>query len=204
MDALSLPDGVDDRAVNVSGMNPTGTTVLVNPIDLSTGDVRALRWILSEDDYVPFGSGAFALTQPGEQAYIEATTEDDLYVGTLYRRGNPFVAWTPKLGVVDLHVYLRARGIDASQWHIRSVSSDGSTLVAADPNSPARAALITNFTLPTNCPPDIDLNETLDTFDFLAFANRFNAGDLRADLDDDGELTIADFIAYQAAFAAGC
>lgn len=64
------------------------------------------------------------------------------------------------------------------------------------PPSHTRCSFPTSFTLPIHRPPDIDLNETLDTFDLLAFVNRFNAGNLRADLDGDGVLTIGDFLAF--------
>ncbi len=54
------------------------------------------------------------------------------------------------------------------------------------------------------CRVDVDLNGSLDLFDFLAFQNLFGAGDTFADFDGDGALTFFDFLAFQNEFAAGC
>jgi predicted outer membrane repeat protein len=54
------------------------------------------------------------------------------------------------------------------------------------------------------CPADFDGDGELTIFDYLLFANLFDAGDARADLDGDGELTLFDFLAFQTAFDAGC
>lgn len=54
------------------------------------------------------------------------------------------------------------------------------------------------------CPSDLDHDGALTIFDFLSFANFFEAGDPRADFDSDGELTVLDFLAFQNAFDAGC
>ncbi|OAB55221.1 hypothetical protein AY599_10475 [Leptolyngbya valderiana BDU 20041] len=54
------------------------------------------------------------------------------------------------------------------------------------------------------CPADFDGDGALTIFDYLLFANLFDAGDARADLDGDGELTLFDFLAFQTAFDAGC
>lgn len=54
------------------------------------------------------------------------------------------------------------------------------------------------------CPADFDGDGALTIFDYLVFANLFDAGDPRADLDGDGELTLFDFLAFQTAFDAGC
>ena len=54
------------------------------------------------------------------------------------------------------------------------------------------------------CPADIDEDGALTIFDFLEFQTLFDAGDLRADFDGDGALTIFDFLDFQTAFDAGC
>lgn len=138
-------------------------------------------------------------------------------VNSISRDGR-FVAWhdfdgghvfDDQLGRVNVRAYLEARGLARELpgfFGASHISPDGSTLAISyrTDERPYVSALITNFTLPTDCPPDIDLNERLDTFDFLAFLNRFNEGDLRADFDGDGQLTIADLLAFQTAFDAGC
>ena len=55
-----------------------------------------------------------------------------------------------------------------------------------------------------SCVADLDGDGELTIFDFLAFQNRFDAGDPIADFDGDGSLTIFDFLAFQNAFDAGC
>ncbi|MFI4915980.1 MAG: GC-type dockerin domain-anchored protein [Phycisphaerales bacterium JB060] len=54
------------------------------------------------------------------------------------------------------------------------------------------------------CAADLDDDGQLTIFDFLAFQNLFDMGDPVADFDGDGELTIFDFLAFQNAFDAGC
>jgi len=54
------------------------------------------------------------------------------------------------------------------------------------------------------CRADFDEDGQLTIFDFLAFQNAFDAGDPAADFDGDGELTLFDFLAFQNAFDAGC
>ncbi|MEQ9097298.1 MAG: GC-type dockerin domain-anchored protein [Phycisphaerales bacterium] len=55
-----------------------------------------------------------------------------------------------------------------------------------------------------SCYADFDEDGDLTIFDFLAFQNAFDAGDLAADCDEDGDLTLFDFLCYQNAFDAGC
>jgi len=55
-----------------------------------------------------------------------------------------------------------------------------------------------------DCRADLDGDGVLTLFDFLAFQNRFDAGDLAADFDGDGDLTIFDFLAFQNEFDQGC
>lgn len=57
---------------------------------------------------------------------------------------------------------------------------------------------------PDTCRVDLDGDDELTIFDFLAFQNLFDAGDLLADFDGDEELTIFDFLAFQNEFDAGC
>ncbi len=55
-----------------------------------------------------------------------------------------------------------------------------------------------------SCRVDLDEDGSLTIFDFLAFQNLFDAGDLTADFDGDGALTIFDFLAFQNEFDLGC
>ncbi len=53
-------------------------------------------------------------------------------------------------------------------------------------------------------PADFNQDGQLTIADFAAFQAAFVAGDPRCDFTGNGQLTIADFAAFQAAFAAGC
>ncbi len=55
-----------------------------------------------------------------------------------------------------------------------------------------------------SCYADFNLDGGVDLFDFLAFQNAFNDGDLSADCDRDGELDLFDFLCFQNAFDQGC
>lgn len=54
------------------------------------------------------------------------------------------------------------------------------------------------------CYADADDDGQLTIFDYLAFFNAFESEDPYADCDADGEFTIADFLCFQNEFAAGC
>ena len=54
------------------------------------------------------------------------------------------------------------------------------------------------------CRADINQDQVLDIFDFLAFFNAFDAGEALTDFDFDGELTVFDFLAFQNRFDQGC
>lgn len=56
----------------------------------------------------------------------------------------------------------------------------------------------------SGCRPDLDGDDALTFFDFLAFQNLFEVGDLRADFDGSGALDFFDFLAFQNEFVAGC
>ncbi len=63
---------------------------------------------------------------------------------------------------------------------------------------------IYQLALGEGCRADLDDDGELTIFDFLAFQNLFDAGDLTADFDDDGILTLFDFLEFQNQFDAGC
>jgi hypothetical protein len=60
------------------------------------------------------------------------------------------------------------------------------------------------FMAPPACLADLDEDGSLTIFDFLAFQTLFTAGDPKADFNDDGVLDIFDFLVFQNAFDAGC
>ncbi|OAB62496.1 hypothetical protein AY599_28470 [Leptolyngbya valderiana BDU 20041] len=75
--------------------------------------------------------------------------------------------------------------------------------VTASPFDAGGAAYRLTFGEPP-CRVDLDEDGQLTIFDFLMFQNLFDAGDPLADFDGDGELTIFDFLAFQNEFDQGC
>ncbi|MEO1007670.1 MAG: 5'-nucleotidase C-terminal domain-containing protein [Planctomycetota bacterium] len=55
-----------------------------------------------------------------------------------------------------------------------------------------------------SCYAEFAGDDEVDLFDFLAFQNAFDAGDLAADCDRSGSLDLFDFLCYQNAFDTGC
>ncbi|NRA56509.1 MAG: hypothetical protein HRU13_00065 [Phycisphaerales bacterium] len=93
------------------------------------------------------------------------------------------------------------------------VGNDGRTIgswVADEMNDGAQAIQLwenyLNFVLggDTGCRADCDEDGSLTIFDFLCFQNAFDSMDPYADFDDDGLFTIFDFLAFQNEFDAGC
>jgi hypothetical protein len=54
------------------------------------------------------------------------------------------------------------------------------------------------------CVADFNFDGQVNTLDFLAFLNAWNAGDPRADIDADGAVDTLDILAYLNLWAAGC
>lgn len=55
-----------------------------------------------------------------------------------------------------------------------------------------------------DCPADFNGDGEVNTLDFLAFLNAYNAGDPRADFNGDGTINTLDFLAFLNAFNEGC
>lgn len=54
------------------------------------------------------------------------------------------------------------------------------------------------------CVADLNRDGALTLADFVAFRQAYVAGDLAADFDGSGELTLGDFVAFRNAYVAGC
>jgi hypothetical protein len=54
------------------------------------------------------------------------------------------------------------------------------------------------------CRPDINGDGQVNVADFLAFLALYSAGDLRADFTGNGSVAVDDFLAFLAAYSAGC
>ena len=54
------------------------------------------------------------------------------------------------------------------------------------------------------CIADFNDDGIVNTLDFLAFLNAYNAGDMRADVNGDGILNTLDFLVFLNAYNEGC
>jgi hypothetical protein len=54
------------------------------------------------------------------------------------------------------------------------------------------------------CPPDINGDGSVNIADFLAFLQLYSSGAAAADFNGDGQVNVTDFLAFLAAYAAGC
>ncbi len=80
----------------------------------------------------------------------------------------------------------------------------GNFTLVGDPAIEARGIVRRTGCATPDCYADFDDDGRLSLFDFLAFQNAFDAGDTAADCDDDGRLSLFDFLCFQNAFDAGC
>lgn len=65
-------------------------------------------------------------------------------------------------------------------------------------------AVMDNIQFGTICSADFNGDGQVNTLDFLAFLNAFNAGDPTSDFNGDGEINTLDFLAFLNAFNTGC
>ncbi len=80
----------------------------------------------------------------------------------------------------------------------------GNFTLVGDPAIEVRGLVRRTGCADAGCFADFNGDGALDIFDFLAFQNAFDAGDLAADCTEDGSLDIFDFLCFQNAFDAGC
>lgn len=165
--------------------------------------VHAFRWTSAggfQDLGVPEGcraSGAFAIS--GDGAAVTGWI-------ALSEGGSRPALWRQELGMVDLHEYLTAAGVDLTGWILSSatgLSSDGSAICGSGRyNGAQRAWLVTG--LPVPCRPDFDGDGFVTGIDFDLYVQAFEAGSMASDFDGDGFVTGSDFDAYVVAFEQGC
>ena len=84
--------------------------------------------------------------------------------------------------------------------------SDSMTFRVASSGGQSLLAQVTlRYVLPpVSCRPDFNNDGQLTVGDFGAFQTAFVLGEPRSDMNDDCQLTVADFGAFQTAFVAGC
>ncbi len=96
-------------------------------------------------------------------------------------------------------------------WRVvtASASACGSDTMAFRVNTPAGPSSVVSVTLrywpvPVACVPDFNGDGILNLADFGAFQTAFALQQIKADLNNDCVLNLADFGAFQTAFALGC
>ncbi|NRA57731.1 MAG: hypothetical protein HRU13_06395 [Phycisphaerales bacterium] len=99
-------------------------------------------------------------------------------------------------------------GDATAQWNFSALES-GEVLDAWQPMTdfhptPKEWAFELFGVVALECAADLDEDGRLTVFDFLMFQNLFDAGDPIADFDGDGRFTLFDFLAFQTAFDTGC
>jgi hypothetical protein len=172
----------------------------------SDPEVRIIRVVdrgagYGEVEFIDLFPGAFRMF------FFDMSADGSVFTGTAMRPDGAFGwIWTEDRGLRTIHDYLTVEhGFDLDGWALEMamVSPDGRAFagLARTPTGEYTSYLAR---LGPACVADVDGDGALTIFDFLAYQNRFDAGDPTADLDGDGLLTIFDFLAFQNAFDIGC
>jgi hypothetical protein len=174
-----------------------GPTVLTSPLfDLSGAPddvtLRYSRWFYNDDQRAGLADNDRLTVQISD----DGGTRWVLLESVDHAAGAE--EWTERVITVSDHVALTNR------VQLRFSTADS-------PNDSATEAAVDGVSVlgfrcddGTGCRADFDGDGSLTIFDFLAFQNAFDSGDLSADFDGDGSLNIFDFLAFQNEFAAGC
>jgi len=224
--AAEFGDQAGAATINVTG----GIT---DELTTTTGGDEVFRWIQSfsgTDIGAEFGeaSGGSLAVQGGTDTLnngsqiivsFDGTDLDDLDLFFAARRtGSGFSSVTIELFDGDALVTEITSGLDVgSDFALQSFDideldgvADARVVVTLDGATGTTGNIRTDNWLVEGdpatgtCRADIDEDGELTLFDFLQFQNLFDSGDLAADFDGDGELTLFDFLAFQNEFDAGC
>ncbi|NRA58330.1 MAG: hypothetical protein HRU13_09495, partial [Phycisphaerales bacterium] len=209
-----VPDGFD--RFEILGISPDASIVTgqLIPVDFDpfSNPIRPAIWRSRDGIEIldTLGGGIRLI----DDAVLDASTNGRLKVGTVgaFAGGSPYLAavWFEDGSIRGLQEWLTNEfGLfEPSEWRglleATSISDDGTVLVGYGIN-PFGVKEGFVVTLPSpDCPMDFDEDGSLTLFDFLAFQNLFDARDPRADVDEDGRFTLFDFLTFQTLFDAGC
>ena len=212
-DGLALVYGLSDRALISQGRYSIGRNGQVLAIADVTADGNTDLIVSDADErglsvWLGDGRGRLGARSFSEmdQVYGRAALGDfdedgSVDLALLTARGAQVLlgdsagrfAFSPALTVAD-----NAQGIIAAD-----LDADGRVDVGVGDIARPVVHVLSNG-CPIRCAADLDGDGELTIFDFLAFQNLFDAGDLRADFDGDAEFTLFDFLAFQNTFDAGC
>ncbi len=210
-----LPDGYADFTILGTSPEASVVTGTLLPIDYDpfTNPAKPAVWRegvgIEILDTIP--SSGFRLI---DDAVKGVSADGRLLVGTVgaFVGGAPYAAavWFEDGSVRALQDWLVDEfGLfEAGEWRglleATSISDDGTVIVGYGINQFGIKEAF-RVTLPsTVCTIDFDDDGTLTIFDFLEFQNLFQDRDPRADVDGDGMFTLFDFLTFQTLFDAGC
>lgn len=165
---------------------------------LVTTQANIGRWTAAEEYQV-------ITTLPHSRASLSA--DGSTVVGGYY--GNSWI-WTETTGVRSLRELLITRyGLDLRGWCLspQAINFDGSVIVGQATNPQGRAGpfwLKLESESAGGCSADFDRTGFVDTDDFDAFVQAFEAGDRIGDFDGSCFVDTDDFDAFVMAFEAGC
>jgi hypothetical protein len=117
--------------------------------------------------------------------------------------------WDPVHGSRNLQQVLLGHGLNVSGWGLvaRHISDDGRRIVGTGTPPGGGDPTVWMATIPAFCYANCDGSGTapaLNVGDFTCFLQKFAAGDVYANCDNDAFLNVADFTCFLQRFAAGC
>ncbi len=225
--AVRMPDSLRIAADDFAIDTPTVTTITeivfysvwIDPPVILGGD-----WYIYEYDETTGAPGALIVGEADAAIEVEPSGLTSGTFGTIYRNsmtvnlpldvGRYFLGFRTNCAAgagkpvnAPLHPEW-TNGNATAQWNF-SVITTGDAIEPWQPMTDFHPtekewAFELHGTIGLDCGPDLDQDGALTIFDFLLFQNYFDAGDPIADFDGDGSLTIFDFLAFQNAFDRGC
>ncbi|MFI4881356.1 MAG: GC-type dockerin domain-anchored protein [Phycisphaerales bacterium JB064] len=225
--AVRMPDSLRIAADDFEIGSPTTTTITeivfysvwIDPPVILGGD-----WYIYEFDEATRAPGALIIGQADTPIEIVDSGLISSSFGTIYRNtmvvdvpleaGKYFLGFRTHCapgGGKPVNAPLHpewTNGSATAQWNF-SAQESGQVLEAWMPMTAFHPtekewAFELNGIVGLDCIADLDQDGSLTIFDFLMFQNLFDAGDPIADFDGDGSLTLFDFLAFQNAFDLGC
>ncbi|MFI4915767.1 MAG: GC-type dockerin domain-anchored protein [Phycisphaerales bacterium JB060] len=225
--AVRMPDSLRIAADDFTIGSPTTTTITeivfysvwIDPPVILGGD-----WYIYEFDAASGTPGDLIVGQADTAITVEPSGLASASFGTIYRNsmtvsvplqaGRYFLAFRTHCapgGGKPVNAPLHpewTNGDATAQWSFGALES-GEAIEPWQPMTdfhptPKEWAFELHGIVGLDCAADLDQDGALTVFDFLMFQNLFDAGDPLADFDDDGRFTIFDFLAFQTAFDRGC
>ena len=196
VEASSVPlDAIEPRTLKVGDLNQDG---FPDAVALS----RSKFMVLMNDGVGGLGVSRveflFSRASDLKLGDMDGDGDLDILVDSPY----PQIFWNEQGTFESSSAYVARSGVHS--FAIDDFNGDGSLDIFTANWDDFATVLLNQQPCQVTCPADVDRDGQLTVFDFLAFQDLFEDGDLRADFDGDGEFTIFDFLVFQNAFDAGC